>query len=362
MVKAFVEFFLDFVSVEMLPDYDNLYHAVSVRFFPVASKVGVRYEHVFKLVGRHGGIPLAGFLDSFLLAGLFKEVRHRCVVAEIADAFRADYAFGPSGCKGIETLEIERVAAVVDHCADAVFLGLAMLVVVVMVVTVAHPVLVVAMLMFMLVLMFMFMMMVMVTFLVIFVVVLVGRFLDFMNPCSRSSHFVEIKHPCVDDARQIHVGIICFDYFSARLDGADDALDAFKLVRQHFVRLVQQDDVAELNLLDNEVFDIFVVDVVACQRLTAAKLVAQAQGINYRDNAVELRHGKIVAVVTACQFAPGSRLGYDGGYRAYGPGNRFRLADAAGFDDDVVKPFHGHKVFDLFYKVHFERAADTAVL
>lgn len=90
----------------------------------------------------------------------------------------------------------------------------------------------------------------------------------------------------MDNLVQVHVGIIAFDDFGTGLQGADNLLDAFQLFGLHFISLVQQDNVAELNLLDDEVFDVLFVDALACQVVAAGELALQAQGIHHGGDTV----------------------------------------------------------------------------
>ncbi len=83
------------------------------------------------------------------------------------------------------------------------------------------------------------------------------------NPSGGGGSTFKVEKAGADNLVQIHVGVIAFYDFGTGLQGADNLFDAFQLFRLHFCDFVQQDDVAELNLLDNEVFDIFVVNVFA---------------------------------------------------------------------------------------------------
>ena len=134
------------------------------------------------------------------------------------------------------------------------------------------------------------------------------------------------------------------------MQGADDFLDASQLFGLHFGRFVQQDDVAEFNLLDDEVFDVFFIQSLACQAVATGKLALQAQGIDYADQAVQAADA--VAGIGIAQARDGTECLCDG----------FGLADAAGFDDDVVETFGAHQFIDLLDEVGLQRATDAAVL
>ncbi len=95
---------------------------------------------------------------------------------------------------------------VVDVGADAVLLGLALVVIVV--------VMVVMMLVFGVFRMF--------GVFGIVVVMDVGAALHLLNPCGRSSCGVEVEEVRVEDAVEIHVAVVAFDNLGLGLEGAHD--------------------------------------------------------------------------------------------------------------------------------------------
>ena len=123
-----------------------------------------------------------------------------------------------------------------------------------------------------------------------------------------------------------------------------------QFLRFHLGRLVQQDDVAELDLLDDQILDVLFADVRLGQALAIAKLVLHAQGVHHGDDAVKPRQ----AIDPILRFH--RRDGADG----LGDGCRF--TDARCLDDDVVKLLHLHQVGELLHQIHLQGAADAAVL
>ena len=103
-------------------------------------------------------------------------------------------------------------------------------------------------------------------------------------------------------------------------------------------------------MLYDKVFDVFVVDIVAVQAIAAVELRLQPQGVDHSGNAVEVGQGSVEV---------GSGHGRDS---AYGLSYRSRFADAAGFDNNVVESASVGDVGNLLYEVHFQSAADAAVL
>ena len=96
-----------------------------------------------------------------------------------------------------------------------------------------------------------------------------------------------MKHPCVDYLVKVDLRIVAFYYLGLRLNCLDDGLDALQLVWADHRCLVEQNDVAEFNLLDYQIFNIFLADILARKFVAAAKLVLQSQRVDDRHNAVK---------------------------------------------------------------------------
>ena len=196
---------------------------------------------------------------------------------------------------------------------------------------------------------FVFLVFVVVVMVVLFVVVIVVVF-DFVDPRCRCGHFVEVEHTGVQYLVEIDVAIVAIDDFGFGLYGADYLADAVQLAGFHFRRFVEQNDVAEFNLLYYKVFDIFFGQSGTQQVFAAAKFVLHSQCVDNRNDAVDYGHS------VARVFLFHRRYGADG------LGNRGGFADAAGLDDDIVESAHLDDVAQLFDQIHLERAADAAVL
>ena len=96
-----------------------------------------------------------------------------------------------------------------------------------------------------------------------------------------------MKHPCVDYLLKADLRIVAIYYLGLRLNCLDDGLDALQLVWTDHRCLVEQNDVAEFNLLDYQIFNIFLADILARKIVAAAKLVLQSQRVDDRHNAVK---------------------------------------------------------------------------
>ena len=147
-------------------------------------------------------------------------------------------------------------------------------------------------LMFLVMLMLMLMLVLMILILVIVVMMLfclnlIQRTLYLANPCRRRCHTFEMKHPCVDYLVKVDLRIVAFYSLGLRLNCLDDGLDALQLVWADHRCLVEQNDVAEFNLLDYQILNIFLADILARKIVAAAKLVLQSQRVDDRHNTVK---------------------------------------------------------------------------
>lgn len=209
---------------------------------------------------------------------------------------------------------------------------------------------------FMIVVVIPVMMMVMV---VIMMVVMVMLFLlslylvvvtvDLLNPIGRGGHRVKIEQMSVDYPVNIHISIITLYDFSLRLDGTYYGAYAGELLGLHLRCLVEQDYVAELYLLYDQVLDILLIKILFLQGFAATELILESQSIHYGHYTVEL------GSTEHCGLCPELRYG------AYGLGYRGRFAYATRFDYYIVETAHCHDLLDLLYQIHLERTAYTAV-
>ena len=174
--------------------------------------------------------------------------------------------------------------------------------------------------------------------------------LDGGYPGGRCGHGVKIEHPRVDELVQVHVSVVALQHLGAGIDAPDDALELAQLFGSHIGRLVQEHDVAELNLLYHQALQVVLADVLFLQGAAAFELVAHAEGVHHGGDAVHVRdavfHG----------------LGSQGRHGADGLGNGGGLADAAGFNHNIVELAGAHQIGQLGHQVHLEGAADAAVL
>ena len=146
-----------------------------------------------------------------------------------------------------------------------------------------------------------------------------------MNPGCRCGDALEIKKTGVDDVVERHIGVVAFDDACLGLDGADYGTDTCGFICSDFGNFIEQNDVAELDLLDDEVLDVVFAEIGLRQVFAAAEFVTHAQSVDDGDDAVET--GNAVSSVLLVHHA----------HRGYCLGDRRRFADAAGFDDYIVE-------------------------
>ena len=206
---------------------------------------------------------------------------------EVADALGANDALGPfAGHELVEESQIEGTAAVVDIGADAVFLGLALIVMVVVMMVMAVLVMFVVMMM-MLMIVVVIVMMVVLVLIVVVILVFVVVLLHFLYPFGRGGDVVEVEHVGIQYLVEIHVAIVRVDDFCLWLQFTDDAAHTAQLLGAYLGGLVQQYDVAEFYLLDDEVLDILLVDVLTSQVESAAEFISHSESVNDGHDAVE---------------------------------------------------------------------------
>lgn len=243
-------------AVEVLADEYELDHAVAVFGIPVAGKAGLVLHELHEFFFGSAGKPESGFGELFLYAGLFEEIRHVGVVLEVDDTFGADYIRRPvSVDEEVEFVDVESFATIVYECLYAVFFSFAFVVVVMMVAAVTFFVLMVVFVFVVFVLMFVVMMLVMTAGLRFF---FVGRrFFDFMHPSRRCGYVFEVEKAGIEKFGKVYVAVVAFDYASFGLDSTYDSAYSSGLVGCYFRNLVEEYDIAEFDLFDDKVFDVF---------------------------------------------------------------------------------------------------------
>ena len=345
--QAGVEEGRDELLVEVLADEDKFLHAVAELFIPIATETWILLHELLKFVLGHSGVPLAGITDTDLLTSLFKDVAGILFVVEVADTFGADDAFRPfASHEFVKESEVKGTATVIDVGSDAIFLSLTLIMVMVVVMLMSMMVFMMVFIVVMMVMMFMLIVVVIIIVVLVFVVML----LDLLNPGGRCGNLVEVEHIGIQYLIELYVAIVAVDDLGLGLEGVDDLSDTSQFLWADLCGFVQQHDVAKLNLLDDEVLDILLVDVLARQIQSAAKLVPHAEGIDDSHDTVE------TGIALLCRFRS------QRGDAADGLGDGAWLADAAGLDDDVVEALQGDDVLQLLDEIHLQRTADATVL
>ena len=171
-----------------------------------------------------------------------------------------------------------------------------------------------------------------------------------MYPGSAGGYIIKVESVGVEYLVEVHIAVVAGNDLRFGLYGADDCRQVVELTRADLRGFVEQDLVAELNLLNHEPFDILLAYMLLLQTVAATELVTHAQCINHGYDAVQPRQ-VMSGVVRNDLRDRAERLCY-----------RCGLADAGGFDHDVVELLLRGYVVELLNEVHLQRAADASVL
>lgn len=87
---------------------------------------------------------------------------------------------------------------------------------------------------------------------------------NLLHPCRGCGECVEVKGVCVEQHVKVNIAVVAVDDLRLWLQCVEYFAYASKLLRCHLTCLVKQDDVAELNLLYDEVLDVLFGDVLLC--------------------------------------------------------------------------------------------------
>ena len=261
---------------------------------------------------------MACFAQHYLFAGLLEKAGHIGVVGEIAEPFRSDDALRKFlADEPVELVQVECRPSIIYECAYAIFLDLATLVivmvfvvmvmlvpvmmffVVIIVIVVVMPVFMFVIIVMVVVLVLVFVMLVSVVVVLIFVfiivlvvmmffiLVFVDVALDSTNPSGALFGLAEFKDVGIQQLFDIYFGVVTLDNLCLSLYLAYDFLDFVKRFRRNFGRFVEEYYVAELNLLNDKVFNIFLVKILALQTFTASELVCHTECVNHCHDAVQ---------------------------------------------------------------------------
>ena len=175
-------------------------------------------------------------------------------------------------------------------------------------------------------------------------------FVELDSPSTRFGNLVEVELLRVENVLHVDLAVVRLDHLGGRLQSLHDGLHVFQVVLVESIDLVQNNRVAEFNLLDEQVCDIFFFEVFVEELFATGKLVSEAEHVNDCYDVVQMAGER--SAVFAAELATG---------KANGLGYRNRFADTACFDEDVVELAHFQKFGDLFDQVGLERTADTTV-
>ena len=262
--------------------YENeLYHTIAVLIVPVVLKLGILIEHLAAHMSGSRGEPLTVVGAVHLLARLLEHDSPILVLFDPEQTLGADDVLGEGSEELLELILCERLTAIVYKCTYAVLFYLAALVMMVVVMVMSVLVLIVIMVMMMLVVVFimvvmmlmvvivivvvmvvMVIVMVIVVVVVIVVIVIVHIGVELLYPSGGVSYLIKIKVVSVEYLFEINLAADSLNDLSLGLESADDLFYINKLFIGNEIDLVEDDGVAELDLLDKQILDILVVDII----------------------------------------------------------------------------------------------------
>ena len=132
------------------------------------------------------------------------------------------------------------------------------------------------------------------------------------------------------------------------LQTVNDCLQLAHLLGRYLVGLVQNERRAELDLLDEQAFDIVFVDILLQKIASAIELVVHARAVHDSDDVVQIERSVALVFRLVAEVGDDIRDG-DG------------LTDARCLDDDVVVLARVRDVGQLVGQIIGKRAAQTAV-
>ena len=155
----------------------------------------------------------------------------------------------------------------------------------------------------------------------------------------------------IKDLVKLHIAVVALIDLGLRLDSFDDGFKMLQIIGRDHISLIEQDNVTELNLLDDETLEVVLAHVRFLQGIAKAELIAHAERIDNSHDGIKTRHSVLHDLLR-----DHLRISRDG------LGDRCRLADTRGLNDDIVELLLIDDIVELLHEIHLQRAADATVL
>lgn len=173
-----------------------------------------------------------------------------------------------------------------------------------------------------------------------------------LEPQRMFARLLEIEQAGAEDIRQRDPAEIGLDDAGRAVQAADDLAGGEQVRGARRTRLVEHDHVRELDLLDQQFHQRAVVVLAGrfaalCQEILRAVILEQVGGIDHRDHRVEAGDIRQAPAVLVAEVEGG--------------GDRQRLRNAAGFDQQIVEALHFGETAHLLEEVVAQRATDAAI-
>ncbi len=315
LVKALFEFHPDGILVVALADEDNLVFAIAVAGIPIFTDFGVFCKVRLLLVFAQGVYPKRYWHDRGIPAGLFEQLHVPAGVRE------PDVTFGTDQFRGVavvdeihETGSVERLPGLENERRNSVFVYAA-----------------------------------------------VATASGLQQACGGFLYgrgrfdLTVVERFCRKDFFDVDVAVYRMDNRGAGLEIAYDGFDFFELVFAEQIALVQDDEVAEFNLVYNQGGNFFLGKIVLVGEMIPLLFFMFQVAEEFAVDAVSIDDGDDGGEVDVCVgvvFFVGQEACTDGA----------GIADAGGFDEYDFDRIQFGNLFDLFNKFVAEGAANAAVL
>ena len=149
---------------------------------------------------------------------------------------------------------------------------------------------------------------------------------------------------------KVHITIVTFDYASLRLQCADHLPYVICFFTRNFGYLIEQNNIAKFNLLNDKILDILFLYILTVEASTRLKFISKTKSIN---------HGHYAIKTNIRCVARGLNKMWHG---MNGLRYRLRFAYTARFYNNIIKLIAVGKIGQLLYQIALQSAADTTVL
>ena len=171
-----------------------------------------------------------------------------------------------------------------------------------------------------------------------------------MDPSRRRRNLFKVEEVCAENFLDVHFAEVRFNHLGFWLKSANDSLDMLEFFCGNAIDFIQDNRVAEFNLLNKKACKVFFVHFFFEKLFSPAEFCCKAHDVHNGNDSVQMAR-KILSITTF-------ELGAHEGDRL---SDRERFTDSACFNQDVIEFTLLKDLGNLFQKVRFKGAANAAV-